>query len=412
MIQINNFSLSNKAVFELVKIGIGTSRNDFDFSKLTDDDWKYVFNECKLHSIALLCFDAIATLKNYIPKDIYTEWFKLAIALTTKSQRSLESQNRLVNMLETNDIPYIILKGFASAYYYPNYEKRSFGDVDFLISINDWDKAQQFFLKNGYSMDLEHHSYHTSFRNNNDYFEMHKQIAGVPVNEYGDPIREYLVGAVERYVELDSPKFRKPTDSLHAVILALHTLHHLLSKGIGLRHLCDWACFVNKTYDDSFWTDELLNVFNKFGIFNFVQTLTYTVVKYLGVQKPLWLTKCSDDLADELMMMFVNNGNFGRKKPKKEISSFMFSKSESKLTPTTKILNMIKALNNSNETMYPILKKYKILYPFIMLIRITKYMILRFKGERPSLVDASRRADYVNELYIKYELYKVEEEKE
>lgn len=402
----NQLSAANKAYLELVKIGIGTSDGGFDFSSLSDEDWNNVFDESRIQSTELLCLDAARDIKEFIPTQIYSRWFKLSAAVMAKNFKILESQNRLVGLLEGHGIPYIILKGFSSAYYYPDYEKRSFGDVDFLINVKDWEKAKKLFIDEGYSMELDGRSYHTTFRKDRDYFEMHKQIAGVPGGEYGEPIRRYLVGAVERYEMVSTPSFRKPTDTLHGVVILLHTLHHLLSKGAGIRHLCDWACFVERTHAQGFWQDELLQIFESFGLSRFLFALTYTVVKYLGVQRPDWLRETPETLSDELYEMFMHSGNFGRKNKNRNNLAIMFSKREEKLTLPKKVLNMIKALNDSNEQVYPILKKVRLLYPFIMLWRVIKYIFLVIKGKRPSLIEASRFADKKNEIYMKYELYK------
>ena len=59
-------TLAQKAVLELVKIGIETSKGDLDFSALTLDDWKEVVKESKAQTVALLCFDACEMKKMVI----------------------------------------------------------------------------------------------------------------------------------------------------------------------------------------------------------------------------------------------------------------------------------------------------------------------------------------------------------
>ena len=42
-------------------------------------------------------------------------------------------------------------------------------------------------------------------------------------------------------VLFEGEKIRIPAPFHHGLILLLHTVHHMLGEGIGLRHLCDWG---------------------------------------------------------------------------------------------------------------------------------------------------------------------------
>lgn len=68
-----------------------------------------------------------------------------------------------------------------------------------------------------------------------------------------------------------------PTDLHQAVILLLHTAHHLVSEGVGLRQLCDWACFVNKTQGEEFWHTKFIPLVKEIGMYNFASILTKPV---------------------------------------------------------------------------------------------------------------------------------------
>lgn len=58
---------------------------------------------------------------------------KLASAILAINMQVSYEHTELHDLLTENSIPYVILKGVASASYYPNPVLRTMGDVDFLI---------------------------------------------------------------------------------------------------------------------------------------------------------------------------------------------------------------------------------------------------------------------------------------
>ena len=77
----------------------------------------------------------------------------------------------------------------------------------------------------------------------------------------------------------------------------------------------------------------------------------------------------------------------------------------------SKIRGMLRALNKTNHIVCPLIKKVPIIYPFLMLYRVIRYLILMFAGKKPSLLETSKYADERSSVYMKYQLYKVEDDK-
>ena len=57
------------------------------------------------------------------------EWKKKAAGNLAQSIRVLHAERELVMLLETHDIPLVILKGTSAAVYYPEPVSRSMGDI-------------------------------------------------------------------------------------------------------------------------------------------------------------------------------------------------------------------------------------------------------------------------------------------
>ncbi len=84
----------------------------------------------------------------------------------------------LTNVLR--DIPFVTMKGYASAYYYPNPYMRPMGDVDFYVEPEYYDRAAEALLKAGFSPLNHEHERHEAFRKDKVTFELHSEIKGIP----------------------------------------------------------------------------------------------------------------------------------------------------------------------------------------------------------------------------------------
>ena len=82
-----------------------------------------------------------------------------------------------------------------------------------------------------------------------------------------------------------------------------------------------------------------------------------------------------------------------------------------KSTVFSKIHQMIKSLNKTNHLVCPLIKKVPIIYPFVMIYRIVRYLILMSVGKKPSLLETSQYADERSSVFQNYQLYKVEDDK-
>ena len=93
-----------------------------------------------------------------IPSEVASEAEHQAVAgliLKTSYQqiayyiRYTYEEQELIRLLESHGIPLVILKGAAAAVYYPVPSRRSFGDIDFLVSPERFARATGCWRKTG-----------------------------------------------------------------------------------------------------------------------------------------------------------------------------------------------------------------------------------------------------------------------
>ncbi|MBO5359161.1 MAG: nucleotidyltransferase family protein [Clostridia bacterium] len=401
----NNLQLQTDAFVELVKIAIGTSKGDFDFTALNDADWLAVMEESAAHAVTLMNFNATKDFNYLIPKAIYDRWFKASIKVMSRNTVFANAQAELDRLMTENGINYVILKGVASGYYYPDYAMRTSGDIDLLTDIADFPRVKEVLINAGYEMSLEDHDLHTVFAKGDVELELHKKPAGMPEGIQGEMASEFLRDMAVNYVRVTNPAYSRPTDQNHALVILFHTIYHMFAGGMGIRHLCDWACFVNKTHTEAFWQAELLPLFEKMGLLRFVMTLTQSCIDYLNIDVPVWFIKAKKELSDEIFEKVLACGNFGRKQGK-YLSDRYSSGNGVRYTFAQKLKNMFVSLCKTNSLMYPILKKVPILHPFIFVWRIIKYIVLSLLGKKTSLNERMKYADERAAVFDKFEIYR------
>ncbi len=403
---MREFSLSEKIILELLSLSLnGNSHTNIDNEIISRADWDTIGLISSHHAITPMVFDQMANYKNVIPKDIYVKWYGHILKVLSQNSVVQGAQQELTAVLgEKYD--YVILKGLAAAAYYPKPELRGLGDVDFLVSHEKVAEITDLIVKDGYENYLDNER-HITFKKTGKMLELHREIPGVPYGEKGKTVNKFVSDIFEKSVEISilGSSFKMPADIHHGTVLLLHTAHHLVSEGLGLRHLCDWACFVNKTADNDFWETEFLPFLTEIGMYNFACILTKTCGKYLKTACPVWAEAPDESVVDELMADILTGGNFGEFDKSRAGSGMMISEHGKGGTKNSKAYNLFRALHTSMHTVYPVLDKAPYLYPFIFVWRIIKYIFKMLKSERPSIIAAAEKANERKELYDKLEIF-------
>ena len=119
----------------------------------TDCDYIAVLKEAKAQAVLGIVAPEIP--QKYVSEKDF-ETIKNGIARQrAKYTRYLYEEDRLKNVLDSNAIPFVILKGNAAAMYYKNPACRNMGDVDFLVGIEDFLRAKEVLQSEGYVLTHE-----------------------------------------------------------------------------------------------------------------------------------------------------------------------------------------------------------------------------------------------------------------
>lgn len=337
------------------------------------------------------------------------EFFRNVILNTN----NLQEHDELHKLMESKQIPYVTIKGLASAYYYPDPSLRDMGDVDFLIYENDFEASKRAVMSVGFKLDHgdEKDSIHIAFKREPvSIWEQHRCVNGIPESSVGKLIREELDKTIEtsELAEVDGAICKIPDKFHHGLIMLLHMISHMTSEGIGLRHLCDWAVFVNSISNNEFiilFSEKL----NSFGLWRFAQIMTAISEKYLGIEHKEWIenTELDDDLLEALITDILKGGNFGKKDLNRYREIKYISDRDKHTVSSGGIIRQgFKTMNNKVRRNYKILGRHKLLFPAGYIAEGVHYIGLLLTGKRKSsgtrgmLKDAAERKTIYSRLKL------------
>lgn len=327
-----------------------------------------------------------------------------------KNVRIANAHAYISTLLEREGIPHVIIKGHASAIWYPEPELRQLGDVDFYVDRADVDRTQALLEREGFATEKTGHRFHRVFAKDGARYELHFDIPGLPEGTKGDRCRALFHDMIARSAVRHTPfgDMRLPSAFHHGLILLLHAAHHLTNSGIGLRHLCDWAVFAD-TLPETDFTEMFGKCLHQTGLWRFACCLTDICTRYLGMQKKAWATDTDEALGDRLLADFFAAGNFGQKDVVRTRQAYLITSG----TPHhSKLRQLFSVLTDMIIQKWPITERIKILIPFGWIFYTLRYFARRITGRRPKLYvkAAVRGAEDRIALYDGLKLFETKED--
>ncbi len=375
-------------------VGQTSSPEPPDFS---ETEWKSLIAESFCQAVGYLTFSLCEPFRDRVPANLYPHWNRAIIQTMGRNRNIATAQNELTALL--GDRPYLILKGLASAAYYPDPALRDFGDVDFLVDEALLGEVSELLLAHGYQSEGEENDHHIVFKKPFYHLELHREPPGIPAGAAGADIRAYLGDltghAVVQTLECGvlHATFRAPEPARHGLILLLHMQHHMLSEGLGLRHLLDWAFFVTKTWSEPFWQAELLPLFEKTGLLTYAAAMTKTCARYLGAPEPAFCREVSDELCAAIIEDVFALGNFGNKDRGRSHAAALTGEGEHRKKSVFGVFHdMVKAK-------HPVLRRAPLLYPVFAVGELFGYCFGVLTGRRTRLSKLRRAAKEREALY-------------
>lgn len=411
--RMNKLNARERVLLTITTEALFGNNNDLNKDFFAEMDFETQLSEANMQAMFPLVF---SVLKKYgVVSENYNNVFFQKVA---SNIRVAHEHKELHQLLSSNDIPYVVMKGSTSAMYYPEPFLRAMGDVDFLIDKSDLNKAGQVLEQAGFvRVEDDEHECHIAYHRNKNgmrsIWEMHWEPNGIPQGEVGELTREYLANMIETAVPctIQGSECLVPSPFHHGLIMLLHTASHLINTGVGLRHLCDWAVFADK-----FTNEEFCELFEEklkaIGMWKFAQILTQLSIKYLGMPAKEWCGTSDEDYLEMLMCDIFKGGNFGVKDSNRiNQAKLITSSHKASVDETNLLIQLIKTMNEKAKIAMPIIDKIPILLPIGWIYAGGRHLLRIQNGTRPKIdvSDMVKGATERREIYKEFRLFEREE---
>lgn len=225
----------------------------------------------------------------------------------------------LIEKMRRAGIYALLVKGQGIAQCYERPLWRASGDIDLLLSGDNYDKAYEWFKRKGEEIEEENpYKKHSGFIIDSWNVELHGSLKGEVSHKIDSVIDEvqkdtYQYGRVRTWRNGMTDVFI-PSANNDVTFVFTHILQHFFRGGIGLRQICDW-CRLLWEFRETINVDLLADRVKKMGVMSEWKAFATFAINYLGMPEenmplysssPKYLRK-----AGMIMNIIFETGNFG-----------------------------------------------------------------------------------------------------
>ena len=324
-----------KVLFALMRVGLGLQQPQSE--KIEVENWKladwYGFISMVMRQgMTGVVFDGVnacmesGTLN---PKGcsedewqtIVMQWQAEVIKMEMRYQWYEADMVEMAKFFNSHDMPYMVIKGYGLSLDYPHPDHRPTGDLDVWFEKGYKVADKLIHDELGIEIDNAHH-HHTVYTFKGLSIENHYDFVPLYGHKSNHIVEDYLqkvatIGRGEMVVK--GEKMQLPSPAFNAIFLLRHAAMHFAAAEIQLRHVTDWAMFVNHFHDKIEW-NSVYETIRKSGMEPFANALCGLCVSCLGMPKdwfPMWKKNVEEENKVLKEIMFPA---FNEEPPKKMLA--------------------------------------------------------------------------------------------
>lgn len=305
--------------FALLRLGLWGAGN-LDTRIDGTADWQEVYRLATEQSVLGLVLAGLEFSDIKPPELLLLQWIGEVQVIEQRNKDMNAFIADLIEKLRKEDVYAILVKGQGIAQCYEKPLWRTCGDVDLLLSDNNYQIAKGTLAPLASSVDEEDvKRRHLAMNIDSWGVELHGSLhAGITrkidkgidkVQEdiiYGGNVRSWMNGGVSVFL---------PSSNNDIVFVFTHILQHYFDGGIGLRQVCDW-CRLLWTYQDEINLSLLRKRLKSMGIMTEWKAFASLAVDYLGMPDtamPLYdHSSRYERKAKRILSLILETGNFGQ----------------------------------------------------------------------------------------------------
>ena len=252
--------------------------------------WQRVYAMARKQGVLAVAFDGLTKifeqdkeLAKAFPQSLKLQWINAILSIEKRYDNSKTVCAELVDRWAEQGVETLCLKGLAFSTYYPVPSHRECGDFDCYLYadytkgnaiakalgakvVEDFYKHSEIIYR---KVMIENHRFIVAVRNSKKTKQLHNLLDNIARAEERKPI-------FDTKIEMPSPMF-------NALFMSHHSLTHFLSEGVRLRHILDWAMFLEKEQDNLDW-ERFYALCEEFDMRAFVDCSTALAVEVFGIK--------------------------------------------------------------------------------------------------------------------------------
>lgn len=309
-------SENNQSFISLVRLGINSQN-----IPVLVDNWDYIKVLADKQGLLAIIIDSIDKMpeENRPPKLQLLEW--IGEMLATYEQRYIVYENAISSLAafyNQHGFKMMVLKGYSCSLDWPKPQHRPCGDID-IWQFGQQKKADKvLFYEKGIKIDNSHH-HHTVFNWMGFTIENHYDFVNIHHSQSNAEIETLFkeLGQDDSYfVVVNGEKVYLPSPNLHALFLLRHSMIEFVASSISLRHVLDWAFFIEKHSSDIDW-EWLENTVDKYHMNDYYNCLNAICVYDLGFESAIFNQVSINTYQKDLVLKEILNPAIPNIKPKR-----------------------------------------------------------------------------------------------
>ncbi len=251
-----------RCLFALIRAGINAGI-PADCMPAAAPDWQAIYALATVQGVPAVAWDGLQNIcrngrlaADHRPdKALKLKWAYNVEKIEQRYERQQRAAQRLAKALAEENISMMVLKGLSLSCQYPIPQHRPCGDIDIWLYGKQRQADELLRTKYGIKIDEDKH-HHTVFfvdgvmvENHFDFLNVHAHTS----NREIEHILQCLAAQPGETMEIGGCRILLPPADFTALFLLRHAAAHFAAVDIGLRHLLDWALFVQRYHDRIDW---------------------------------------------------------------------------------------------------------------------------------------------------------------
>lgn len=270
---------------------------------LDESEWFRLHALAVRQGVVALLFDGLMSAGVTIPHHVKMRFISSTDHIEKEYAKKRRIARKLAEVYAGEGIRMMILKGIGISMLYPVAHHRPSSDIDIYL-CGDQRRGDELLHKlYGISIDKGRH-HHTVFRiknilieNHYDFIEAHSRASSQRAEQR---LKELVANEQPLEADIDGVTYLTPSPTMNALFLTLHSAAHFAAENISIRHLCDWAFFLNAYSKQVDW-QEIMHLSDELGFRPFLDVMNGACVRYLGMDASLAPSLSDDERTIERM---------------------------------------------------------------------------------------------------------------